>query len=366
MLAKNSLSIVIYLFNMNYQDIIRLLDQNAEYLLNYTCQKIKKDQIVIPSANHIDQVFLDSNRNSHVLRNLSILYKSGRLGGTGYMSIFPVDQGVEHTASYSFYKNFQFFDPLKIVQFAIEAEMSAVASTLGVLALVSRKYAHKIPFIVKINHNELLTYPTKYDQHRFSTVQQAHELGAIGIGATIYFGSQESNRQIEEISFAFEQAHRLGMFTILWCYPRNDHFLVKDKDYSSAFDITSQANYLGVTLGADIIKQKIPIAELGFRDLNFAKFSEEMYESIATPHPIDLVRSQVMNCYAGKISLINSGGPSGENDFLDAVRTAVINKRAGGSGLIIGRKIFNSSFEEGIKIVEAIQDVYLEEKVDIA
>jgi class I fructose-bisphosphate aldolase len=355
-----------YLSFMQYQDVIRILGQEAEYLLNHTCEKINKNQIALPIGSKVDQVFTESNRNAQTLRSLDSLYQAGRLGGTGYLSIFPVDQGVEHTAAYSFYHNPQFFDPSSIVQFALEAEMSGVASTLGVLALVSRKYAHKIPFIVKLNHNELLTYPNKYDQHLFASVKQAHELGALGVGATIYFGSEQSNRQIEEISQAFEKAHELGMFTILWCYPRNDHFKTEKIDYSTAFDITSQANYLGVTLGADIIKQKLPIPELGFQDLKFAKYSEDMYESLATPHPIDLVRYQVMNCYAGKISLINSGGSSGENDLFDAVRTAVINKRAGGSGLIVGRKIFNAPFEDGIKIAQSIQDVYLEERIDIA
>lgn len=351
---------------MQYQDIIRILGQEAEYLLNHTCEKIKKQQISLPSGNKVDQIFIESNRNAQTLRSLNTLYQAGRLGGTGYLSIFPVDQGIEHTASYSFYRNPQFFDPSRIVQFAIEAEMSGVASTVGVLALVSRKYAHKIPFIAKINHNELLTYPNKYDQHLFSSVEQAHQLGALGVGATIYFGSNESNRQIEEISQAFERAHELGMLTILWCYPRNDNFKTEKINYSTAFDITSQANHLGVTIGADIIKQKLPDPELGFQDLNFAKYSDDMYETLATPHPIDLVRHQVMNCYAGKISLINSGGSSGENDLLDAIRTAVINKRAGGSGLIMGRKLFNASFEDGIEIARAVQDVYLEERVDVA
>jgi class I fructose-bisphosphate aldolase len=351
--------------------IVSYLGDEADSLLNHTCRTIPKTALTLPGPNSVDEVFADSNRNNQVLRNLQQLLNTGRLAGTGYVSILPVDQGIEHSAGASFAKNPAYFDPENIVKLAIEGGCNGVASTLGVLALTSRKYAHKIPFIVKINHNELLTYPNKFDQVLFASVRQAWELGAAGIGATIYFGSEESTRQLQEISAAFHEAHQLGMFTILWCYLRNPKFKKDGVDYHLAADLTGQANHLGVTIEADIIKQKLPETNGGFKALNmegssYGKTDERIYTELTSDHPIDLARYQVANCYMGKIGLINSGGASGANDFAEAVRTAVINKRAGGMGLISGRKAFQRPMDEGVKLLNLIQDVYLCEDVTIA
>lgn len=351
---------------MNYEEIQTLLGDEASYFLNYTCKKIPKSSIQLPSATHVKDVFLSSNRSKSVIDSLTDLYSHGNLGKTGYLSIFPVDQGMEHTAAYSFAENPLFFDPENVVKLAIEGGCSAVASTYGLLALISKKYADQIPFIVKINHSEHLTLPEKTDQLIFSSVQQAYQLGAKGVGATIYFGSDNSHKQIETIAHAFEIAHSLGMFTILWCYPRNDNYKKDSNDYESAVDITAQANHIGVTLGADIIKQKLPTALQGFKDLKFSKYSDSMYESLLTDHPIDLVRYQLAHCYMGKISLINSGGEAGKNDLYDAIKTAVINKRGGGSGLIMGRKVFKKPWHEALEMLEAVQSVYLEKEITIA
>lgn len=354
---------------MTYEEISSILAGKAQDLLKHQCIRVSQDLVTLPSPGHVRKVFSNSDRSKEVVANLEKLYKHGRLGGTGYLSIFPVDQGMEHTAGYSFATNPKYFDPQTVVEFAIEGGCSAVASTAGILALVSKKYAKKIPFIVKLNHSEHLTLPPKTDQIPFASVQKAFDLGAVGVGATIYFGSEESHRQIEEVAGAFEEAHRLGMFTILWCYPRNSNYSVGNKDYSQAVDITSQACHIGVTLGADIIKQKSPKPLLGFKDLKFSKYSEEMYQKLLTPHPIDMVRYQALNCFAGKISLINSGGEAMSNlqqNLREAVELAVINKRGGGSGLIMGRKLFKQSFEEGLKILRAVQDVYLEPKITVA
>ena len=312
-------------------------------------------------------MFGNSNRNSQVLRSLSQLYNHGNLAGTGYLSILPVDQGIEHSAAFSFYKNPDYFDPENIIKLAMEAGCNGVASTFGVLGLNARKYAHKIPFIVKINHNELLTYPNKYDQTLFGKVKNAWDMGAIAVGATIYFGSAESNRQLKEIAEAFEEAHNLGMATILWCYTRNEAFKTNKEDYHAAADVTGQANHLGVTIQADIIKQKLPTNNFGFKEIGFGKYDDEMYKTLTTDHPIDLCRLQVANCYMGKIGLINSGGGSkGKSDLSEAVTTAVINKRAGGSGLIMGRKAFQKPFSEGVKVLQSVQEVYLDDKISIA
>ena len=345
--------------------VIDYLGDAAKDLLEHTCKTIPKENITLPSGDFVDQIFINSDRSNNVLRNLQSMYTHGRLGGTGYLSILPVDQGIEHTAGASFAPNPMYFDPENIVKLAIEGGCNAVASTLGVLGLCSRKYAHRIPFVVKINHNELLTYPNKFDQRLFADVEQAADMGAAGIGATIYFGSEESSRQIEEISEQFQRAHELGLFTILWCYARNNAFKA-DKDYHVAADITGQANHLGVTIEADIIKQKLPENNGGFKAVKFAKTHDLVYSQLSSDHPIDLCRYQVANCYMGKIGLINSGGASGKNDFQDAVRTAVINKRAGGMGLISGRKAFQRPMEEGVKLLNAIQDVYLADDITIA
>lgn len=356
---------------MTYQEIVELLGNEADYLLGHRCQALPKELLQFPSPNHVREIFSDSDRNEKVIENLEKLYGHGRLANTGYLSILPVDQGIEHTASYSFYKNPIYFDPENIVKLAIEGGCNAVASTLGALGLVSRKYASKIPFIVKINHNELLTYPNKWDQVLFAQVKQAADMGAVAIGATIYFGSKESNRQIVEISKAFYEAHKLGLATILWCYPRNKDWQTKECDYNRSADVTSQANHLGVTIEADIIKQKLPECDGAFHKLKFAKSNPEMYEALTTENPIDMLRLQVINCYSGKINLINSGGASSDKgdfneDLRAAVRTAVINKRAGGAGLIMGRKAFKRPMDEGIKILNAVQDVYLEKQIDLA
>ncbi|MEM0573781.1 MULTISPECIES: class I fructose-bisphosphate aldolase [Aequorivita] len=349
------------------KNIVELLGEKADFYLEHVCEKITKDELQTPSTNSIDKVFGNSNRNSQVLRSLSQLYNHGNLAGTGYLSILPVDQGIEHSAAFSFYKNPDYFDPENIIKLAMEAGCNGVASTFGVLGLNARKYAHKIPFIVKINHNELLTYPNKYDQTLFGKVKNAWDMGAIAVGATIYFGSAESNRQLKEIAEAFEEAHNLGMATILWCYTRNEAFKTNREDYHAAADVTGQANHLGVTIQADIIKQKLPTNNFGFKEIGFGKYDDEMYKTLTTDHPIDLCRLQVANCYMGKIGLINSGGGSkGKSDLSEAVTTAVINKRAGGSGLIMGRKAFQKPFSEGVRVLQSVQEVYLDNKINIA
>lgn len=346
------------------------LGKEAEDLLTYKA-KVSKDLLHLPGPDFVDRVWLNSDRNPQVLRNLQTLYSTGRLANTGYLSILPVDQGIEHSAGASFAPNPIYFDPENIVKLAIAGECNAVATTLGVLGSVSRKYAHKIPFIVKLNHNELLTYPNQSDQILFADVQQAWNLGATAVGATIYFGSEQSTRQIQEISQAFKRAHELGLVTILWCYLRNNIFK-QDKDYHLAADLTGQANHLGVTIEADIIKQKLPENNNGYGAVakatghSYGKTNERVYTDLTTDHPIDLTRYQVLNCYSGRAGLINSGGASGKNDFAEAIRTAVINKRAGGTGLISGRKTFQRPFEEGVKLFHAIQDVYLSDDVTIA
>jgi len=350
-----------------YENIIQNLGDKADYYLDHVCEKITKDELQTPGKNSLDKVFANSNRNPQVLRSLAQLYNHGNLAETGYLSILPVDQGIEHSAAFSFYKNPDYFDPENIIKLAMEAGCNGVASTFGVLGLNARKYAHKIPFIVKINHNELLTYPNKYDQTLFGKVKSAWDMGAIAVGATIYFGSEESNRQLKEIAEAFEEAHSLGMATILWCYTRNEAFKTAKEDYHAAADVTGQANHIGVTIQADIIKQKLPTNNFGFKEIGFGKYDDEMYETLTTDHPIDLCRLQVANCYMGKIGLINSGGGSkGESDLVDATTTAVINKRAGGSGLIIGRKAFQKPFSEGVKVLQSVQEVYLDNKISIA
>jgi fructose-bisphosphate aldolase, class I len=352
---------------MNTHDnLVQLLGNKASYYLDHVCSKIEKERLQKPGVNFIDEVFVNSNRSPQVLRSIAQLYQHGALGGSGYLNLLPVDQGIEHSAAFSFYKNQDYFDPENIIKLAIEAGCNGVASTFGVLALNARKYAHKIPFIVKINHNELLTYPNKYDQILFGTVKEAWNLGAVAVGATIYFGSEESDRQIKEIAEAFSEAHSLGMATVLWCYLRNDSFKIGAADYSASADLTGQANHLGVTIQADIIKQKLPVNNYGFKDVKFGKYNDAMYESLTTEHPIDLCRLQVANCFMGKIGLINSGGSSGESDLQDAVTTAVINKRAGGSGLIMGRKAFQRPLKEGVELLNAVHNVYLDNKITIA
>jgi len=352
---------------MDYREIQNLLGDEAENLLRYKSNKISKDLLHLPSPNFIDEIFALSNRNPQVLRNLSAMYNHGRLVNTGYLSILPIDQGIEHTAGSAFAANPIFFDPENVVRLAIEGGCNAVASTFGNLAMMSRKYAHKIPFIVKINHNELLTYPTKYDQVMFGTVEDAWNLGAVAVGATIYFGSENSSRQITEVSKAFERAHQLGMACILWCYTRNNEFKKNDVNYETSADITGQANHIGSTIQADIIKQKLPDNNGGFTAINFSKSDPRMYSELASDHPIDLCRYQVANCYMGRAGLINSGGESkGETDLLESVKTAIINKRAGGTGLILGRKAFQRPFEDGVKFLNTVQDVYLIKEIDLA
>ena len=348
------------------EKIQELLGAEADNLLNHSCSTIPKESLHLPGPDFVDRVWKDSDRNPRVLVNMQRIYNHGRLAGTGYMSILPVDQGIEHSAGASFAPNPMYFDPENIVKLAIEGGCNAVASTLGVLGSVARRYAHQIPFIVKINHNELLTYPNTYDQILFGSVDQAFDMGAAAIGATIYFGSEESNRQIVEISEAFEYAHELGMATILWCYLRNPEFK-QDKDYHTAADLTGQANHLGVTIEADIIKQKMPTNNGGYNAVDFGKTHKLVYEQLSSDHPIDLTRYQVANCYMGRAGLINSGGASsGASDLAEAVQTAVINKRAGGQGLISGRKAFQRPMQEGAELLNAIQDVYLEHEVTIA
>jgi fructose-bisphosphate aldolase, class I len=346
-------------------DVAATLGDQAAGLLQHQC-RVSRDQLHLPGPDFVERVWSNSDRPAPVLRNLQTLYDHGRLGGTGYLSILPVDQGIEHSAGASFAPNPIYFDPENIVKLAIEGGCNGVASTLGVLGIVARKYAHRIPFIVKINHNELLTYPNKHDQILFASVEQAFEMGAIAIGATIYFGSEESARQIQEIRYAFEQAHELGLATILWCYLRNSAFSTKEKDYHVSADLTGQGNHLGATIQADIIKQKLPENNGGFEALKFGKTHKKVYSELSSDHPIDLCRYQVVNNYMGRIGLINSGGASGSNDIYEAVRTAVINKRAGGMGLISGRKAFQKPMRDGVSILNAIQDVYLSPQVTVA
>ncbi len=352
---------------MSKSKIIELLGAGAEGLLNHTCKTISKDKLHLPGPDFVDRVFGISNRTVPVLRSLQQLYGHGRLAGSGYVSILPVDQGIEHSAGASFAPNPAFFDPENIVKLAIEGGCNAVASTYGVLASVARKYAHKIPFIVKINHNEFLSYPNKFDQIMFGRIEDAWNMGAVAVGATIYFGSEESSRQIQEVSEAFTFAHELGMATILWCYMRNSEFKKDGTDYHTAADLTGQANHLGVTIQADIIKQKLPTNNGGYTALKFGKTHPKVYSELTTDHPIDLCRYQVVNCYMGRAGLINSGGESkGASDMTEAVTTAVVNKRAGGQGLISGRKAFQKPMKDGIELLHTIQDVYLSSEITIA
>ncbi|HEX7343460.1 MAG TPA: class I fructose-bisphosphate aldolase [bacterium] len=357
---------------MAHIDTVReLLGGEADHLLKFKTPKIAKEQLHVPGPDWVDRIFAGSDRPIRALQSLQWLFHHGRLGNTGYLSILPVDQGIEHSGGASFAPNPIFFDPENIVKLAIEGGCNAVASTLGVLGAVARKYAHKIPMILKINHNELLTYPNKFDQVLFGSVEQAFDMGAAAVGATIYFGSEESTRQITEISEVFQMAHEMGMASILWCYLRNDAYKVEGKDYHTAADLTGQANHLGATIQADIIKQKMPTLDGGYKALNagktkFGKYSEKMYTDLCSDHPIDLCRYQVVNNYMGRIGLINSGGEAGKNDLADAVRTAVINKRAGGMGLISGRKTFQKPMKEGVALFHAIQDVYLDKDITVA
>lgn len=344
--------------------IQELLGKEADELLSYKA-KFPKEQLHLPGPDSVDRIFVQSDRTPNVLKNLNWILHSGRLSGTGYVSILPVDQGIEHSAGASFAPNPMYFDPENIVKLAVEGGCNACASTLGVLGMVSRKYAHKIPFILKLNHNELLTFPNKYDQIMFAGVEQAFDMGAAAVGATIYFGSDESARQIIEVSEAFQYAHEMGMATVLWCYLRNSEFK-KDKDYHVSADLTGQANHLGVTIQADIIKQKLPENNGGFNAIKFGKTHKKVYSDLSTDHPIDLTRYQVINNYMGRAGLINSGGASGENDFAEAAKTAIINKRAGGMGLISGRKAFQRPMAEGVKLLNLIQDVYLEKEITVA
>ncbi|MBC8343708.1 MAG: class I fructose-bisphosphate aldolase [Bacteroidetes bacterium] len=352
---------------MNFDDIVKLIGDKADYLLNYNNAAISKDSLHLPSPDFVDDIWINTNRNNQVLKSLKSIYGHGRLANSGYMSILPVDQGIEHSAGASFAPNPIYFDPENIIKLAIEGGCNAVASTFGVLASVSRKYAHKIPFIVKVNHNELLTYPNKYDQILYGTAEEAWNLGAAAVGATIYFGSEGSSRQIVEISELFEQAHELGLATILWCYTRNDSFKKDGVDYHASADLTGQANHLGSTLQADIVKQKLPTNNGGFTAIKFGKTSPKVYSEMTTDHPIDLCRYQVVNNYMGRVGLINSGGASsGASDLAEAVETAIINKRAGGTGLISGRKSFQRPMKEGIALLNAIQDVYLNKNITVA
>ena len=347
-------------------NIVQLLGDEAQNLLGYRCTGIPKESLHLPGADYVDRVVAMKDRKVGVLRSLQTLYGHGRLANTGYLSLLPVDQGVEHSGAASFAPNPMYFDPENIVRLAIEGGCNGVASTLGVLSSVARRYAHKIPFIVKINHNELLTYPNEFDQTLFASVDQAFDMGAVAVGATVFYGSTESRRQIQEISDAFEHAHELGMATILWAYLRNPAFKTADKDYHVAADLTGQANHLGVTINADIIKQKMAENNGGYNAIKFGKTHPKVYSELTTDHPIDLVRYQVANCYMGRVGMINSGGESGKNDLQQAVRTAVINKRAGGMGLISGRKAFQKPMQDGIALLNAIQDVYASKEVTVA
>jgi fructose-bisphosphate aldolase, class I len=356
---------------MNFKEIEQLLGEEGQLLLKHECKTISRDLLHLPGPDFIDRVWVDSDRPITVLRNLQLLFNTGRLAGTGFVSILPVDQGIEHSAGASFAPNPAYFDPANIVKLAVEGGCNAVASTLGVLGSCARKYAHKIPFIVKINHNEFLSYPNSFDQIMFASVDQAFDMGAAGVGATIYFGSEESKRQIQEVTQAFQHAHELGMFTVLWCYLRNPAFK-KDKDYHLSADLTGQANHLGVTIEADIIKQKLPVNNGGYKVLAskenpYGKTDERVYTQLTSDNLIDLTRYQIANCYMGRAGLINSGGESkGQSDLAEAVKTAIINKRAGGTGLISGRKAFQRPMNEGVQILNAIQDVYLAKEITVA
>ncbi|MCB9457874.1 MAG: class I fructose-bisphosphate aldolase [Anaerolineaceae bacterium] len=357
--------------NLDINKITEMLGSEADALLNHKSQTISKDRLYLPGPNFVSDVWRDSDRTPQVLRSLQQMFNTGRLAGTGYLSILPVDQGIEHSAGASFAKNPDYFDSAKIVELAIEGGCNAVASTYGVLGSVARKYAHKIPFLVKINHNELLTYPNTFDQIMFGSIREAWNMGAVAVGATVYFGSPESGRQIVEVAEAFAYAHELGMATVLWCYLRNPGFKVDGVNYETSADLSGQANHLGVTIQADIVKQKLPENNGGFKALNtggssYGKLDERIYTQLTSENPIDLTRYQVANGYMGRIGLINSGGASGKNDFADAVKTAVINKRAGGTGLISGRKAFQRPMAEGVQLLNAIQDVYLCDDVTIA
>src|SRR5215210_2997673 len=347
--------------------IEELLGDGGRALLDFNSPKVSSDLLQVPGPDFIDRVWANSDRNPQVLRSLQSLFDHGRLAGTGYLSILPVDQGIEHSAGASFAPNPVYFDPENIVKLAIEGGCNAVASTLGVLGVVARKYAHKIPFLLKLNHNEFLSYPNAFDQIRFASVKQAFEMGAMGVGATIYFGSEESKRQIQEVAEMFQHAHELGMFTVLWCYLRNPAFKTKDVDYHLSADLTGQANHLGVTIEADIIKQKLPESNGGYNAIKFGKTDKRVYSELSSDHPIDLTRYQLANCYMGRSGLINSGGASsGESDLKEAVKTSVINKRAGGMGLISGRKAFQRSMKDGAALLNAIQDVYSDKRITIA
>ncbi|HRW74616.1 MAG TPA: class I fructose-bisphosphate aldolase [Saprospiraceae bacterium] len=352
---------------MANSNLLQLLGDQADYLLDHQCTTIDRSMLHAPGPDFVDRIYSQSNRSNQVLRSLQTLFNHGRMGGSGYLSILPVDQGIEHSAGSAFSPNPIYFDPEKIIELAIEAGCNAVASTFGVLAMMSRKYAHKIPFVVKINHNEFLSMPASYDQIMFGSVEKAWNLGAVAVGATIYFGSEESNRQIVEVAEAFERAHELGMATILWCYTRNSGFKKDGVDYHTAADLTGQANHLGVTIQADIIKQKLPTNNGGYTALKFGKSHPKMYDTLSSDHPIDLTRYQVANCYMGRAGLINSGGESkGASDLAEAVITAVINKRAGGTGLILGRKAFQRPVGDGVALLEAVQDVYLDPGITLA
>lgn len=348
------------------QNLQTLLGNEADSLLNHQCQTLSKDKLHLPGPDFIDRVYALTDRKPAVLRSLAQMYNFGRLAGTGYLSILPVDQGVEHSAGASFAIHPDYFDPENLVRLALEGGCNAIASTLGTLGSVARKYAHRIPFLVKLNHNEFLSYPNSYDQIYFAQVEQAWEMGAVAVGTTIYFGSEESHRQIQETSRAFQRAHELGMATVLWCYLRNSAFKKDGVDYATSADLTGQANYLGVTIEADIIKQKQPTNNGGFKALNYSKTSPLVYEKLTTDHPIDLTRYQVMNCFMGRSGLINSGGESGKNDLVDAVKTAIINKRAGGMGVISGRKAFQKPMKDGVQLLNYIQDVYLDSSITVA
>ncbi len=348
------------------ENIRNILGKESAGLLTHTC-KVSRDMLHLPGPDFVDRIFMQSDRTPNVLRNMQAMYDHGRLGGTGYLSILPVDQGIEHSAGASFAPNPVYFDPENIVKLAVESGCNAVASTLGVLGILARKYAHRIPFIVKINHNELLSYPNTHDQILFASVEQAFDMGAAAVGATVYFGSEDSRRQIQEISESFQYAHELGLVTILWAYLRNDGFKTKEDDYHTAADLTGQANHLSVTIEADIVKQKMPTTDGGYTALKFGKTDKRVYSELSGSNPIDMTRYQLMNCYMGRIGLINSGGASsGEKDLAEAVETAVINKRAGGMGLILGRKAFQRPMNEGVKLINAVQDVYLCPEVTIA
>lgn len=348
------------------KDIEHILGDEAESLLTYQSKTVPREMLHLPGPDFIDRVMVGTDRPPTVLRNIGSMFNHGRLSGTGYLSILPVDQGIEHSGGASFAPNPAYFDPENIIKLAIEGGCNAVASTLGVLGSVSRKYAHKIPFILKFNHNEFISYPNSFDQITFGSIDQAFDQGCVGVGATIYFGSEESKRQLQEVTQMFAYAHELGMFCVLWCYLRNAAFKTKETDYHASADLTGQANHLGVTIEADIIKQKLPENNGGYNALKFGKTDKRVYSELTTDHPIDLTRYQLINCYMGRAGLINSGGASGENDIQQAVRTAVINKRAGGTGLISGRKAFQKPMPEGVKILNAIQDVYLAKEVTIA